>query len=55
VLVVEQNARCALEIARRGYALQTGTIAAGPCAALREDTRVREAYLGRGAVTRAAL
>jgi branched-chain amino acid transport system ATP-binding protein len=56
VLLVEQNARYALETARRGYVLQTGTIiAAGACAALREDARVREAYLGRGAVTRAAL
>ena len=36
--------------------LQTGAIiAAGPCAALREDARVREAYLGRGARTPAAL
>jgi branched-chain amino acid transport system ATP-binding protein len=56
VLLVEQNARYALETARRGYVLQTGAIiAAGPCAALREDARVREAYLGRGARTRAAL
>ncbi|HXW25145.1 MAG TPA: ABC transporter ATP-binding protein [Xanthobacteraceae bacterium] len=56
VLLVEQNARYALATARRGYVLQTGTIiASGPCAALREDARVREAYLGRGATTRAAL
>jgi branched-chain amino acid transport system ATP-binding protein len=56
VLLVEQNARYALETARRGYVLQTGAIiASGPCAALREDARVREAYLGRGAQTRAAL
>jgi branched-chain amino acid transport system ATP-binding protein len=50
VLLVEQNARYALETARRGYVLQTGTIiASGTCAELREDARVREAYLGRGA------
>ena len=50
VLLVEQNARYALETASRGYVLQTGTIiASGPCAMLREDARVREAYLGRGA------
>jgi len=50
VLLVEQNARYALETASRGYVLQTGTIiASGRCAALREDARVREAYLGRGA------
>ncbi len=49
VLLVEQNARYALESASRGYVLQTGRIiAAGTCAALREDARVREAYLGRG-------
>jgi len=56
VLLVEQNARYALETASRGYVLQTGTIiASGPCGALREDPRVREAYLGRGAGARAAL
>ena len=50
VLLVEQNARCALETAGRGYVLQTGSIvASGPCARLRQDERVREAYLGRGA------
>jgi branched-chain amino acid transport system ATP-binding protein len=49
VLLVEQNARYALETASRGYVLQTGAIiASGACAALREDARVREAYLGRG-------
>jgi branched-chain amino acid transport system ATP-binding protein len=50
VLLVEQNARYALETAARGYVLQTGSIvASGPCAALREDERVRHAYLGAGA------
>ncbi len=50
VLLVEQNARYALEAASRGYVLQTGAIiASGACAALREDPRVKEAYLGRGA------
>jgi branched-chain amino acid transport system ATP-binding protein len=47
VLLVEQNARYALETASRGYVLQTGSIiASGPCAALRQDERVRHAYLG---------
>jgi branched-chain amino acid transport system ATP-binding protein len=56
VLLVEQNARHALATARRGYVLRTGTIiASGSCAALREDARVREAYLGRSATGRAAL
>jgi len=51
ILLVEQNARYALETASRGYVLQTGRIiASGPCAALREDTRLREAYLGRASV-----
>jgi branched-chain amino acid transport system ATP-binding protein len=48
VLLVEQNARYALETASRGYVLQTGSIIAnGPCGALRNDDRVRQAYLGR--------
>ena len=48
VLLVEQNARYALETANRGYVLQTGVIiAAGSCAALKQDERVKEAYLGR--------
>jgi branched-chain amino acid transport system ATP-binding protein len=50
VLLVEQNARYALQTASRGYVLQTGSIAAsGPCRTLREDIRVQEAYLGRTA------
>jgi branched-chain amino acid transport system ATP-binding protein len=56
VLLVEQNARYALETASRGYVLQTGSIiASGPCAALRDDDRVRQAYLGRSAVERMKL
>jgi branched-chain amino acid transport system ATP-binding protein len=48
VLLVEQNARYALETASRGYVLQTGSIiASGSCAALKQDERVKEAYLGR--------
>jgi branched-chain amino acid transport system ATP-binding protein len=48
VLLVEQNARYALETASRGYVLQTGSIiASGTCAALKQDARVKEAYLGR--------
>jgi branched-chain amino acid transport system ATP-binding protein len=56
VLLVEQNARYALETASRGYVLQTGSIiASGPCAALRNDDRVRQAYLGRSAAERMRL
>ena len=50
VLLVEQNARYALETASRGYVLQTGSIiASGTCSMLKKDERVRQAYLGRGA------
>jgi branched-chain amino acid transport system ATP-binding protein len=53
VLLVEQNARYALETASRGYVLQTGSIvASGPCAALRNDESLRQAYLGRSASAR---
>jgi branched-chain amino acid transport system ATP-binding protein len=52
VLLVEQNARHALETAGRGYVMQNGSIiASGSCAALREEERVREAYLGSGAAS----
>jgi branched-chain amino acid transport system ATP-binding protein len=54
VLLVEQNARYALETASRGYVLQTGSIiVSGTCAMLRADERVREAYLGRSAARQA--
>ncbi|HXF97790.1 MAG TPA: ABC transporter ATP-binding protein [Gaiellaceae bacterium] len=47
VLLVEQNALMALEIADRGYVLETGTIAlADDAKALRENEQVRKAYLG---------
>jgi branched-chain amino acid transport system ATP-binding protein len=55
VLLVEQNARYALETATHGYVLQTGSIiASGPCAMLRQDERVQRAYLGRKAAPGAA-
>ena len=55
VLLVEQNARYALETASRGYVLQTGTvIASGSCSDLKQDERVHQAYLGRAAVAPAA-
>lgn len=50
VLLVEQNARYALDTANRGYVLQTGSIiAAGACSQLKQDARVQQAYLGRNA------
>ncbi len=53
VLLVEQNARYALQTASRAYVLRGGAIvASGPCAELRDDARVQEAYLGRDAARR---
>ncbi|GAC1338962.1 MAG: ABC transporter ATP-binding protein [Acetobacteraceae bacterium] len=50
VLLVEQNARYALQTASRGYVFRGGGIvASGSCEALRDDARVKEAYLGRDA------
>jgi branched-chain amino acid transport system ATP-binding protein len=47
LLVVEQDVEAALRVARRGYVLETGhMVAGGESADLREDPRVREAYLG---------
>ncbi len=47
ILLVEQNANVALEIAARGYVLETGAIVNSASAKeLREDPAVREAYLG---------
>ncbi|QYJ15167.1 High-affinity branched-chain amino acid transport ATP-binding protein LivF [Rubrobacter xylanophilus DSM 9941] len=47
ILLVEQNANVALEIASRGYVMETGRIVnAAPAAELRRDPKVREAYLG---------
>lgn len=47
VLLVEQNAFMALQIAHRGYVLQTGEIAlAGNAAELQADKEVQRAYLG---------
>jgi branched-chain amino acid transport system ATP-binding protein len=47
ILLVEQNARMALEVADRGYVLQTGSIVAGGSArTLLADDTVRTHYLG---------
>jgi branched-chain amino acid transport system ATP-binding protein len=47
ILLVEQNANVALEIATRGYVLETGTVVnAASAQKLREDPKVRDAYLG---------
>jgi len=47
ILLVEQNALQALNIAHRGYVLQTGNVVlSGDAASLRENETVRKAYLG---------
>jgi branched-chain amino acid transport system ATP-binding protein len=47
ILLVEQNALMALEVADRGYVLETGSIVLeGPAADLRENEQVRKTYLG---------
>ena len=47
ILLVEQNARMALQAASRGYVLQTGTVVLSDTAEnLRMNEMVRQAYLG---------
>lgn len=50
ILLVEQNARAALELADRGYLMQTGRVVAeGSSAQLKADPMIQHVYLG-GAV-----
>ncbi len=47
ILLIEQNANMALQIADRGYVIETGRIALfGPAADLRNNPKVASAYLG---------
>ena len=47
VLLVEQNAQMALQIAHRGYVLETGRVTLeGPASDLLSNPKVRSAYLG---------
>jgi branched-chain amino acid transport system ATP-binding protein len=49
ILLVEQNARAALQVADFGYVLETGAIALeGPAMSLADDPKVIESYLGLG-------
>ena len=49
ILLVEQNARQALQVADRGYILETGRVASeGPTAELLAGEAVQRAYLGVG-------
>jgi len=50
VLLVEQNAKAALRLAKRAYVLENGRVALeGPAADLARNEAVRRAYLGIGA------
>ena len=47
ILLVEQNALMALDVAKRGYVLETGKVAlADDAKALRQNEQVRKTYLG---------
>ena len=47
ILLVEQNARAALEVADHGYVLEMGSVSLqGPASALAHDARVIDTYLG---------
>lgn len=49
MLLVEQNARAALQVADRGYVLETGAVAlTGEAQALLHDRRIIDTYLGLG-------
>ena len=49
ILLVEQNARAALQVADHAYVLETGEVALqGPAKDLAQDRRVIETYLGIG-------
>ena len=50
ILLVEQNARLALEAAHRGYVMESGEISlSGKASELLDNPKVREAYLGEEA------
>ncbi len=50
ILLVEQNARAALQVADHAYVLENGSVSMhGPAHELAQDRRVIEAYLGLGA------
>jgi branched-chain amino acid transport system ATP-binding protein len=50
LLIVEQNARAALQIADYGYVIEQGRVVLeGPAPALESDERVMASYLGGGA------
>jgi branched-chain amino acid transport system ATP-binding protein len=47
ILLVEQNAQLALQIAHRGYVIETGhVVTEGPASQLLQDEYIKQAYLG---------
>jgi branched-chain amino acid transport system ATP-binding protein len=52
VMVIEQNARLALQHTRHGYVIELGRVVLdGPCDELANDTLVQDLYLGGGEAT----
>ena len=52
VMVIEQNARLALQHTSHGYVIELGRVVLdGPCAELASDTLVQDLYLGGGEAT----
>jgi len=50
ILLIEQNAKLALEVSSRGYVMESGAITlSGNARTLLHDPAVRAAYLGEGA------
>ena len=50
ILLIEQNAKLALEVSGRGYVMESGEITlSGPAATMLHDPKVRAAYLGEAA------
>jgi branched-chain amino acid transport system ATP-binding protein len=49
VLIVEQNAKAALGIAKRAYVMETGRVVMeGPASELSQNPEIQRAYLGKG-------
>ena len=50
ILLIEQNARAALQVSDHGYVLETGELVlSGPSTQLAADPKVAATYLGQGA------
>src|SRR5450432_3662302 len=51
ILLIEQNAKLALEVSDRGYVMESGEVTlSGNAKELLSDPKVRAAYLGEGAI-----